>query len=183
MTAPPATILIVDDEIHNRKLLETLLQPEGYLTLSAASGEEALAEIAQRAPDLNLLDVMMPGMDGCQVASALKANPATSNIPIIMVTVQSDRSSRLEGLNAGAEEFLTKPVDRAELWLRVRNLLRLKEFSDFLQDHRLHRRDRAGYRYRRACGGGTGTGDHRKPDHGGTSSTASPAYRRSAPWA
>jgi CheY-like chemotaxis protein len=80
MTSPAATILIVDDEIQNFTLLETLLQTEGYLTRSAASGEEALAAIAQRAPDLILLDVMMPGMDGCQVASALKANPATSNL-------------------------------------------------------------------------------------------------------
>ena len=138
MTNPTAaSILIVDDEILNRKLLETLLQPEGYLTLSAASGEEALAAIAQHAPDLILLDIMMPDMDGYQVAGILKANPATSNIPIIMVTAHIDRSARLAGLNAGAEEFLTKPVDRAELWLRVRNLLRLKAYGDFLQNHSL----------------------------------------------
>jgi PAS domain S-box-containing protein len=135
MTSAAATILIVDDEMQNRKLLEALLRPEGYLTLSAANGEEALASIAQRAPDLILLDIMMPGMDGYQVAIILKANPATSNIPIIMVTALIDRSARLAGLNAGAEEFLTKPVDRAELWLRVRNLLRLKTFGDFLQRH------------------------------------------------
>ena len=135
MTSPTATILIVDDEIQNRKLLEVLLRHEGYLTLSATNGEEALASIAQRAPDLILLDIMMPGMDGYQVASILKAKPATSNIPIIMVTAQIDRSARLTGLNAGAEAFLTKPVDRAELQLRVRNLLRLKEFGDFLQNH------------------------------------------------
>ena len=77
---------------------------------------------------------MMPGIDGYQVAGILKANPATSNIPIIMVTASTDRSVRLAGLDAGAEEFLTKPVDRAELWLRVRNLLRLKAFGD-LQTH------------------------------------------------
>ena len=135
MTSPAATILIVDDEPQNRKLLEALLMPEGYATVSVANGEEALASIAQRAPDLILLDVMMPGMDGYQVASTLKANPATSSIPIIMVTAQIDRGARLAGLNAGAEEFLTKPVDRAELWLRVRNLLRLKEYSDFLRNH------------------------------------------------
>lgn len=135
MTDPAATILIVDDEMQNRKLLEALLRSEGYVTLSAANGEEALGAIAQRAPDLVLLDIMMPGMDGYQVASILKANPATSNIPIIMVTAQIDRSARLAGLNAGAEEFLTKPVDRAELSLRVRNLLRLKELGDFLQNH------------------------------------------------
>jgi diguanylate cyclase (GGDEF)-like protein len=130
MTIPTATILIVDDKLPNRKLLETLLRPEGYLTLTAASGEEALASIARQAPDLILLDVMMPGMDGYQVAGRLKANPVTSDIPIIMVTVKGDRSDRLAGLNAGAEDFLTKPVDRAELWLRVRNLLRLKKRAE-----------------------------------------------------
>jgi diguanylate cyclase (GGDEF)-like protein len=135
MSRPAATILVVDDEIQNRKLLEALLRPEGYVTRSAASGEEALASIAQHAPDLILLDIMMPGMDGHQLAGILKADPATAGIPIIMVTALIDRDTRLAGLNAGAEEFLTKPVDRAELWLRVRNLLRLKEFGDFLKNH------------------------------------------------
>jgi signal transduction histidine kinase len=135
MTSPAATILIVDDEIQNRKLLEALLLPEGYLTRSAASGEEALASIAQDPPDLILLDIMMPGMNGYQVASTVKANPATSNIPIIMVTALVDRKARIAGLNAGAGGFLTKPVDRAELWLRVRNLLRLKAHGDFLKNH------------------------------------------------
>ena len=130
ITNPNATILIVDDQIQNRTLLETLLRPEGYLTQSAASGAEALASIAQHAPDLILLDVMMPGMDGYQVANMLKANPVTSDIPIIMVTAKGDHSDRLAGLNAGAEDFLTKPVDRAELWLRVRNLLRLKKHAE-----------------------------------------------------
>ena len=129
-----ATILIVDDELQNRKLLETLLRPEGYQTRSAASGEDALASVAQLAPDLILLDIMMPGMDGYEVASNLKANPATATIPIIMVTANIDRDARLAGLKAGAEEFLTKPVDSAELWFRVRNLLRLKAFNDFLQN-------------------------------------------------
>jgi signal transduction histidine kinase len=127
MTNPTATILIVDDELHNRKLLEVLLRHKGYVTLCAAGGAQALAAIAQRMPDLILLDIMMPGMDGYQVAAILKANPATSTIPIIMVTAQIDRGTRLAGLDAGVEEFLTKPVDQAELWLRVRNLLRLKE--------------------------------------------------------
>ncbi|MGZ3159002.1 MAG: EAL domain-containing protein [Burkholderiaceae bacterium] len=129
-----ATILIVDDESQNRKLLETLLRPEGYRTLCAANGEDALTSIAKQAPDLILLDVMMPGMDGYEVAGKLKSDPATANIPIIMVTALIDRSARLAGLSAGAEEFLTKPVDRAELWLRVRNLLRLKTFGD-LESH------------------------------------------------
>jgi len=135
MNDAPATILIVDDEPANRRLLEALLRPEGYQTLAAANGEAALAMAVARAPDLILLDVMMPGIDGYEVARRLKADPATSPIPIIMVTAQADRQAHLSGLNAGADEFLTKPVERAELWLRVRNLLRLKSFGDFLIDH------------------------------------------------
>ena len=129
-TAAP-TILVVDDEIHNRKLLETLLGPEGYKTLTAANGEEALSSTRAHSPDLILLDIMMPGITGYQVAEILKADPATSHIPIIMLTGLVDRGTRLAGLNAGAEEFLTKPVDRTELCLRIRNLLRLKALGDF----------------------------------------------------
>ncbi|HEY8718395.1 EAL domain-containing response regulator [Pengzhenrongella sp.] len=132
----PATILIVDDEIRNRRLLQALLGPEGYNTPMAATGTEALARIAENPPDLILLDAMMPGIDGRQVAAAVKADPATRNIPIIMVTARTDREARLLALAAGAEDFLTKPIDRAELWLRVRNLLRLKELGDQLENHR-----------------------------------------------
>ncbi len=132
---PPASILIVDDEQRNRKLLQALLKPEGYITRCAADGEEALASVAETPPDLILLDIMMPGMDGYEVTARLKANPVTAHIPIIMVTAHIDRDARLAGLAAGAEDFLTKPVDRAELWLRVRNLLRLKAYADFLQNY------------------------------------------------
>ena len=129
------TILIVDDELINRKLLDVLLKHEGYQTQCAASGEEALLMIEQRAPDLILLDVMMPDLDGYEVARILKAHPASLNIPIIMVSAQNERTARLAGLNAGAEEFLTKPIDRDELWLRVRNLLRLKSEADVIRDN------------------------------------------------
>lgn len=112
-----------------------MLQPENYLTECAGDAQEALARIAQRLPDLILLDAMMPGMNGNELAGLLKADPATSNIPIIMITAQIDREARLAGLASGAEEFLTKPVERSELWLRVRNLLRLKSFSDILRNY------------------------------------------------
>src|ERR1700733_14196745 len=135
LTGSAASVLVVDDEEVDRKLLETLLAEEGYITASAASGEEALNLIAQAPPDLILVDFVMPGMDGSQFAHALKRNPATSNIPIIVVTGGRHRSARLAGLMAGAEEFLTKPVDRTELVLRVRNLLRLKAHHDFLENH------------------------------------------------
>jgi len=137
MSNPAAKILIVDDEIRNRKLLEALLHSEGYATMSAASGTDALAAVAQHAPDLVLLDVMMPDMDGFQVARKLKSDASTSHIPIIMVTASADRHSRLAGLESGAEDFLNKPVDRAELWLRVRNLLRVKAYGDLLQNQSL----------------------------------------------
>src|SRR5438270_6584922 len=122
MRVESARILIVDDEVRNLRLLESLLRPEGYEVHQARSGGEALAVVESVLPDLILLDVMMPGMDGYEVAGRLKLNPKTKPIPIIMVTSLDDRASRLAALNMGAEEFLTKPVDRAELWVRVRNL-------------------------------------------------------------
>jgi two-component system cell cycle sensor histidine kinase/response regulator CckA len=124
-------ILIVDDERLSRQLLEAILTPEAVLLLTAASGEEALAMVAQQPPDLILLDIMMPGMDGYQVAAKVKGDLATKNIPIIIVTELNGHDARMRGLNAGAEEFLTKPVDRAELCVRVRNLLGLKTYGDY----------------------------------------------------
>ena len=134
MMSESRTILIVDNDSRNRRLLDAMLKPEGYLTAHAASGEEALKSVFAMAPDLILLDVMMPGMNGYEVARRLKNDQQTSNIPIIMVTAQIDRAARLSGLDAGAEDFLTKPVERAELWLRVRNLLRLKSYGDYLKN-------------------------------------------------
>jgi PAS domain S-box-containing protein len=131
----PARILIVDDELQNRQVLEEMLRPEACWVLTAASGEEAVALIAEHRPDLIVLDIMMPGMDGYQVANKIKANPGTKHIPIIMVTALDDREARMRGLNAGAEEFLSRPVDRAELCVRVRNLLRLKSYRDDLEKY------------------------------------------------
>ena len=112
-----------------------MLEAEGYAVLDAADGTQALELARQSPPDLVLLDIMMPGMDGYEVTRQLKADAATKAIPVVMVTALDERESRLRGLKAGAEEFVTKPVDRNELCIRVKNLLRLKEFSDFLADH------------------------------------------------
>ena len=120
----PAQILIVDDDPHSRQLLEVMLSHDGYALLPAANGPDALAIVAERLPDLVLLDVTMPGMDGYQVASQIKRQAATQSIPIILVTALDGRSARMLGLGAGADDFLSKPVDRAELSVRVRNLLR-----------------------------------------------------------
>ena len=136
MSRDPATadqqqrVLIVDDERHNRQLLEVMLAPEGLVLDTASSGEEALAIVARQPPDLILLDIMMPGMDGYEVARRIKSDPASRSIPIVMITAVDDRKAMLLGLSAGAEDFLTKPVDRAELTMRVRNLLRLKQLGD-----------------------------------------------------
>jgi len=130
-----ATILVVDDEERNRRLLAAMLNAEGYAVSEAEDGLRAIALACASPPDLVLLDIMMPGMDGHEVARALKSNPVTRAIPIVMVTALDDRGSRLRGLEAGAEEFVTKPVDRIELRTRVRNLLRLKELGDLLADH------------------------------------------------
>jgi signal transduction histidine kinase len=131
-TDSPARILIVDDERRNRELLKVMLEPEGFLLDTAESGDEALAMVALQSPDLILLDVMMPGMDGYQVVGKIKSNPDMKNIPVIMLTALDDRNAKMLGLNAGAEDFLSKPVDRAELSVRVRNLLRLKAYGDKL---------------------------------------------------
>lgn len=128
-------LLVVDDEAANRRVLETMLAAASYRVVAVDSGRDALAAAEVEPPDLVLLDVMMPEMDGYEVAARLKSMAATSMVPIIMVTALDDRDSRLEGLKAGAEDFLAKPVDRAELTARVRNLLKLKEYGDFLTNH------------------------------------------------
>ena len=125
----PERILIVDDEPRNRELLKVMLSPDGFVLTTAASGEEALAIVAQQPPDLILLDVMMPGMDGYEVALRIKSDLSTKNIPVIMVTALDDHNSRVLGLSAGADDFLAKPLDRAEMRLRVKNLLTLKAIS------------------------------------------------------
>lgn len=130
------TILIVDDEKINRALFAAQLARASYRTLVAENGEAGIRLAGDMLPDVILLDVMMPGMSGYEVARRLKGDDATRNIPIIMVTALDDQESRLTALRSGAEEFLTKPVMEAELLTRVRNLLKLKKYQDSLATER-----------------------------------------------
>ena len=129
-----ARILVVDDVEANVRLLEAKLAAEYYEVLTADSGAEALARAAADAPDVILLDVMMPGMDGFQVCRRLKDDPLTRHIPVVLVTALDGRDDRIEGLDAGADEFLTKPIDDVMLLARVRSLVRLKSVMDELRD-------------------------------------------------
>ncbi|MFW5661917.1 MAG: response regulator, partial [Oceanicaulis sp.] len=128
-----ARILVVDDIETNRRLLEARLTAEYFEVLQAEDGHACLKAAATEHPDLILLDVMMPGLDGFQTCRKLKADPALRHIPVIMVTALDQRQDRIKGLEAGADEFLTKPVDDVALFARVRSLLRLKSVMDELR--------------------------------------------------
>jgi adenylate cyclase len=126
----PPRILIVDDNETNRDILRTRLQPQGYDLLEACDGEEALAAARAHLPDLILLDVMMPKIDGIEVCRQLKADAGLPFIAIILVTAKADSKDVVGGLEAGADEYLTKPVDQAALVARVKSMLRMKELTD-----------------------------------------------------
>jgi DNA-binding response OmpR family regulator len=126
-----AKILVVDDDANVQRLLKYTLKQVGYEVVVAGDGAEGFRLWGAEAPDLILLDVQLPKLDGYQVAAKIKSNRATANIPVIMVTALDDQQSRMFGLSAGAEDFLTKPVNRIELCTRVRNLLRLKAYGDY----------------------------------------------------
>lgn len=121
-----ATILVVDDDEFNLRLLSKMLSIEGHAVRTAASGEEALASVKERLPDLVMLDVMMPGIDGFEVVRRLRADACTRPIPIIMITALEDSESRSKGLAAGADDVLSKPVSRAELQICVKKLFKEK---------------------------------------------------------
>jgi signal transduction histidine kinase len=135
MNEKGAKILVVDDEEKNRKILDVILRHHGYQTAMARNGVEALALCKTFAPDLILLDIMMPEMDGFTACRMLREEERFSHIPVVMVTALADRESKIKGLEAGASDFLSKPVDKTELLIRVRNLLKVKEFADFLKIH------------------------------------------------
>lgn len=127
-----ARILVVDDETRVRDVFERLLVNEGYAVDTAEDGPAALAAVARHAPDVVLLDIVMPGLDGFEVCRRLKRESATRLMPIVLITALSDRDSRIKGREAGADDFLTKPVDGQELLARVRSLVRLKRYTDDL---------------------------------------------------
>jgi len=128
-------ILLVDDEEANLKLLIQWLIPLGYDIELASNGEEAVQKTRSSRPDLIILDIMMPVMDGYEACRILKADPETKNIPIIMVTALHERESKLKGLSVSANDFLSKPIDQTELTIRVKNLLNIKAYEDFMLRH------------------------------------------------
>lgn len=128
-----ARILIADDVQANRDLLRDLLEREGYLVDEAADGLAALERVATSPPDLVLLDLQMPRMDGFEACRRLKANPRTAAVPVLLVTALSERSDRLAGIGAGANDLVTKPIDSTDLMLRVRNALELRRLYTRLE--------------------------------------------------
>ena len=131
--ATPAKILVVADTPQNVKLLTDLLTVKGYAVVTAASGPEALVRIEADRPDLVLLDVVMPGMSGYEVCQRIRADKANGIMPVVMVTALDPVSERIKGLDAGADDFLTKPINLPELLARVRSLLRIKQLYDTVE--------------------------------------------------
>lgn len=128
-----ARILVVDDMLPNIKLLEAKLTKEYYDVITAQDGFEAIEKARKMSPDIILLDVMMPGMDGFETCRKLRADPELSHIPIVMLTALSEKESRIHGLEVGADDFLTKPINDNALFARVRSLIRLKVMIDELR--------------------------------------------------
>jgi putative two-component system response regulator len=127
------TILVADDQAANRELLDELLTSQGFKVIAVPDGASVLLELSRTQVDLVLMDVMMPALTGFEVCEKIKANPDTYLIPVILVTALSDKQDRLEGIKVGADDFLSRPVDRIELLARVRSLLKLKHRTDELE--------------------------------------------------
>ncbi|MDE0553672.1 MAG: response regulator, partial [Candidatus Poribacteria bacterium] len=126
-------ILVVDDEPRNVRILQIHLNAQGYTVYTAEDGVEALDVVEKDAPDLILLDINMPKMDGFEVVKRIRANKATEFIPIVMITALRDtRENRIKSIEAGADDFIEKPFDSLEVLARVRSLLRIKEYQDTL---------------------------------------------------
>ena len=129
-------ILVVDDQFQNVELLEAYLVPQGYAIVKAANGKEALEQLASHPIDLILLDVMMPGMDGFEVARKVRQDGTHKLLPIILVTALQDTEDRVKGIEAGCDDFLSKPFDQDELLARVHSLLKVKSYNDLLANYR-----------------------------------------------
>jgi adenylate cyclase len=127
-----ATVLVVDDNLANIKLLEAVLTPRGYTVVTADSGSEALAKVRSERPDLILLDIVMPGMDGYTVCQQLRADPATRLLPVVMITASSE-AEKVKAIEAGADDFISKPFNQSELLARVKSLVRVKAYYDTIQ--------------------------------------------------
>jgi adenylate cyclase len=125
-------ILVVDDSPANIKLLEAVLAPRGYTVVTASSGREALAKVAGERPDLILLDIVMPGMDGYAVCQELRNDPLTRLLPVVMITASSD-AEKVKAIEAGADDFISKPFNQSELLARVKSLIRVKAYYDTIQ--------------------------------------------------
>src|SRR4030066_702933 len=129
-------ILVVDDQPQNIELLEAYLVPQGYEIVKAANGEEALEKLSGNQIDLILLDVMMPGMDGCEVTRRVRQDDTHRLLPIILVTVLRETEDRVKGIEAGCDDFISKPFDKIELLARVRSLLKVKAYNDLMSNYR-----------------------------------------------
>lgn len=128
-------LLIVDDEDESYLSISTILESLSCVFDTAKDGREAILKTDEFSPDLIFLNVMMPLMDGYEVCKLLKGNPDTKHIPIVIVTGLDNKDAKLRALEAGASDFLTKPVDSSEVMIRTKNLLRIKQYEDFLRDH------------------------------------------------
>ena len=135
MKAKPV-ILVVDDISQNNDLLEAYLVPQGYEIIKAVSGEEALEKLAGNQIDLILLDVMMPGMDGFEVTRRIRQDKKTKLMPIILVTALKETEDRIKGIQAGCDDYISKPFDKRELLARVQSLLKVKEYNDLMSNYR-----------------------------------------------
>jgi signal transduction histidine kinase len=131
-----ASILVVDDDQRNVRLVESILRTHGYTVLQAYDGDEALQIVQTRPPDLLLLDVMMPKMSGFEVCRTLRTRPETQLLPIIMITALNALEDKVQGLELGADDFLTKPINRSELIAKVRSILRVKSLQDEVERQR-----------------------------------------------
>lgn len=129
----PGVVLVVDDQEVNRRLLEAVLTPRGYRVLMADSGEEALRTLETERPDVVLLDILMPGMDGYEVCRRIRDDARTAVLPVVMITA-SGQQEKVRATEAGADDFVAKPFDQAELLARVRSLVRVNRYHETITE-------------------------------------------------